>query len=86
MPTKKHKRKASVQTKPKTQKPVQQGVIASNPQLFFVIGLCLVAVSLYLFAFKAHIDAMFGLAMLSLVAGVALSFFAKISLKKNHQT
>lgn len=77
MPTNKHKRKATAHAKTKTTQSV--GLIASHAKMFTYIGLFLMAISIYLFAFESQRNAMFGLAMLSLISGVALTFFAKIS-------
>jgi hypothetical protein len=80
MPANKHKRKASAHSKPKVAK--DPGLITSNPKAFGLVGLFFIAVSLYLLAFESQNNAMFGVAMLSLVAGVVLAFLAKVSVKK----
>ncbi|NQY88049.1 MAG: hypothetical protein HRT51_09940 [Colwellia sp.] len=83
MPTNKHKRKASAHAKPKTVK--APGLITSHPKAFILVGLLFVAISMYLLTFQAQDNAMFGLAMLSLIAGVVLVIYAKIAVtKKNH--
>jgi hypothetical protein len=80
MPTNKHKRKASAHAKAKIVKP--PGLITSHPKVFVSVGLFLVALSLYLLAFKSQDNAMFGLAMLSLITGVALALAAKVAVTK----
>ncbi len=81
MPANKHKRKASSHAKSRTAKNTQPpGFIASHPKYSFWLGLFLVTVSMYLLAFESQNNAMFGLAMLALIAGVAVTVFAKISL------
>jgi dolichol kinase len=82
MPTNKHKRKASAHSKPKIAKP--PGLITSHPKAFGLVGLFLVAVSAYLLFFESQDNAMFGLAMLSLVTGIALTIFAKITVTKKN--
>ncbi|MDX2367846.1 MAG: hypothetical protein QNK36_05505 [Colwellia sp.] len=82
MPTNKHKRKASAHAKLKTAKP--PGLITLHPKAFFLVGLFFVALSLYLLTFESQDNAMFGLAMFSLITGVVLSISAKIAaVKKN---
>lgn len=83
MPTHKHKRKASAHSKPKTAKPPRS--ITSHPKAFGLVGLFLVAVSMYLLVFKSQDNAMFGLAMLSLIAGMALAIMAKITVTKKNK-
>lgn len=83
MPTNKHKRKASAHSKVKAAKP--PGLIASHPKAFGLIGLFLVAVSIYLLVFESQDNAMFGLAMLSLVTGVVLAIFAKMTVTNKSQ-
>lgn len=80
MPTKKHKRKASAHSKSKPVKP--PGLISSHPKAFLLIGLFFMLASVYLLAFEAQDNAMFGVAMLALVAGVVLAFSAKIAMSK----
>jgi hypothetical protein len=83
MPTNKHKRKASAHSKQKTVKP--PGLISSHPKAFGLIGLFLIMVSAYLLYFESQDDAMFGLAMLSLITGVTLTIFAKMRITKKNQ-
>lgn len=83
MPTNKHKRKASAHSKTKIEKP--PGLIATHPKAFGLIGLFLVAVSAYLLVFESQDDAMFGLAMLSLVTGGVLAIFAKVTITNKKQ-
>lgn len=80
MPANKHKRKASAHTKSKLAKP--PGLISSHPQAFVLVGLFFILVSAYLLAFESQDNAMFGLAMLSLVVGVVLAFIAKVGVAK----
>jgi len=85
MPTNKHKRKASVHAKPKAVKNAQSsGLITSHRKMFISVGLFLVALGLYIMAFEAQSDAMFGLAMLSLVAGTATTIYAYFTIAKNN--
>jgi len=79
----KHKRKASAHSKPKTEKP--PGLITSHPKAFVLVGLFFVALSMYLLAFESQDNAMFGLAMLSLITGVVLAITAKIAVTKEHR-
>ena len=80
MPTNKHKRKASAHSRPKARK--APGLITSYPKAFTLVGLFFIAVSVYLLAFEFQDNAMFGLAMLSLITGVVLVFSAKIAVTK----
>jgi len=82
MPTNKHKRKASAHSKPKIAKSTKPGLVTSHPKLFVLIGLFFVAVGMYLLTFESQDDAMFGLAMLSLIAGVVTAIYAKIAITK----
>ncbi len=80
MPTNKHKRKASTHVKTKAVKSVQSsGLITSHPKFFALAGLVFVALGLYLLAFESQNNAMFGLAMLSLIAGVVTTIYANFS-------
>lgn len=81
MPTNKHKRKASAHSKLKREK--VPGLVSSHPKTFGLIGLFLIMVSVYLLFFEYQNDAMFGLAMLSLIVGLTLTIFAKIRITKN---
>jgi hypothetical protein len=47
------------------------------------VGLFLVILGLYLLAFKSQDNAMFGLAMISLLTGIVATFYAKITLAKS---
>ena len=80
MPTTKHKRKASAHSKPKTAKP--PGLITSYPKAFLLIGFSFIAVSMYLLAFEAQYNAMFGFAMLALIAGVVTTIYANFAVPK----
>ncbi|WP_440875695.1 hypothetical protein [Thalassotalea sp. PLHSN55] len=82
MPTTKHKRKATAHHHVKVEK--QPGMISSHPQAFIGIGVFCILLSIALLAFQGHDNAMFGIAMLSLVAGVVLTFTAKIALRKKN--
>ena len=85
MPANKHKRKASAQKKSRAVKNVSaSGLITLHPKFFISVGLLLVAIGLYIMAFKAQSDAMFGIAMLSLVTGTATTIYANFAtVKKN---
>jgi hypothetical protein len=85
MPTNKHKRKASAHSKSTTVKKIQPGVITSHPKVFIVVGLLFVTLSIYLFTFEYQDDAMFGLAMLSLIVGVITTLYAKIVVTKKNK-
>ena len=86
MPTNKHKRKASAHTKAKTVKSAQpSGMITSYPKVFFLLGMFFVALGIYLLAFKSNDNAMFGLAMLSLIVGVVTAFYASFAVPKKKQ-
>jgi hypothetical protein len=82
MPKNKHKRKASAHSKPKATK--APGLITRHPQVFLLIGGLLFALSIYLLTFKSQDNAMFGLAMLSLISGVILTISAKMSVTKEN--
>ncbi len=82
MPTNKHKRKASASKSKSTKNEQQLGLISSHPKAFVMVGMFFVVLGIYLLAFESQDNAMFGLAMISLVAGAATSIFAKISLVK----
>ncbi len=85
MPTNKHKRKSSTHAKAKRSKIEKSpGLISENPKVFGTVGVLLVLLSSYLLVFKSHDNAMFGLAMLSLISGVAFTILAKISISKNN--
>lgn len=77
MPSNKHKRKAAAHSKVKLVK--TPGLITTHPRTISLIGLILVAISMYLFVFESQDDAMFGLGMLSLVTGMVLVIFAKMT-------
>ena len=84
MPTNKHKRKASAHAKSNKLNRVQStGLMASHPKIFFLVGLLLVTLGLYLITFKSHDNAMFGLAMISLLIGIVTTFYAKFTLAKD---
>lgn len=84
MPTKKHKRKASAHAKSnKLNRVKSTGLMASHPKIFFLVGLFLVTLGLYLLTFKSHDNAMFGLAMISLLTGIVTTFYAKFTLAKD---
>jgi uncharacterized membrane protein YiaA len=83
MPTNKHKRKASAQTKSHKENHIQSsGLMALHPKVFFAIGVLLVTLGVYLLTFKSQDNAMFGFAMLSLLTGVVTTFYAKFTLTK----
>ncbi len=83
MPSKKHKRKASIHTKAKAIKRVRSaGLITSHPKVFILAGIFCIALSGYLLAFKSHNNAMFGLAMLLLIAGVVTTIYANFAVPK----
>ena len=83
MPANKHKRKASAHSKIKTAKP--PGLITSHPKTFILIGFLLVAVSMYLLTFESQDNAMFGLAMISLVTGMVLAISAQLKVTKKNR-
>tara|TARA_R110000744_G_scaffold79260_10_gene155795 strand:+ start:13068 stop:13325 length:258 start_codon:yes stop_codon:yes gene_type:complete len=83
MPTNKHKRKASAHTTPRSAKNAKSpGLITLHPKIFMSVGLLFVALGLYIMAFEAQSNAMFGIAMLSLVAGTATTIYANFTLPK----
>jgi hypothetical protein len=80
MPTNKHTRKASAHPKSnKAKQTLSSGIIVSHPKTFFIVGLFLVALGIYLLTFKSQDNAMFGFAMLSLLTGVVTTFYAKFA-------
>ncbi|SEL86188.1 hypothetical protein SAMN05216262_12715 [Colwellia chukchiensis] len=83
MPSKKHKRKSSVQRRMNKVKP--PGLLTKHAKLFVLVGWCFILFSIYLLAFKAHDNAMFGVAMLTLISGVVLSISAQLALNKTKQ-
>jgi hypothetical protein len=83
MPTNKHKRKVSTHAKPKSAINAQStGLITSHPKAFALIGLFFIALGGYLLAFESNNDAMFGVAMLSLVAGTVTTIYANFAMPK----
>ncbi|PKG80693.1 hypothetical protein CXF85_21485 [Colwellia sp. 75C3] len=83
MPTNKHKRKASSHVKSKSVKSIQSsGLITSHPKVFVLGGLSFVALGIYLLAFESQNNAMFGVAMLSLIAGVVTTIYANFAVPK----
>jgi len=83
MPTTKHKRKASAHSKLKVVKP--PGLLALHPKLFISVGLILVMLGIYLLTFESQDNAMFGLAMISLLIGVVTTIFANFALPKKQR-
>ena len=80
MPTNKHKRKASAHSKPtagKNTKPT--GLIILHPRTSISVSLFFIALGIYLLAFESQDNAMFGFAMLSLIAGVATTIYVKFT-------
>jgi len=89
MPTNKHKhkRKAVAHAKPKAAKyALSSRLITLHPKAFISVGLFFVALGLYLFAFEAKNNAMFGVAMLSLITGTATTIYANLAMPKKKQT
>lgn len=83
MPKNKHKRKAASHSKPKAVKSTKPSRgITSNPKTFVVLGLCFVALGLYVLVFKSHSNAMSGMALLSILIGVATAIIAIFSAPK----
>tara|TARA_B110000467_G_C18102715_1_gene358073 strand:+ start:98 stop:361 length:264 start_codon:yes stop_codon:yes gene_type:complete len=83
MPTNKHKRKASPHSKPKSVKGTQSsGLITSHPKAFIGVGFFLIAFGMYLLTFESQNDAMFGVAMLSLIAGVVTAIYANFAVPR----
>ena len=83
MPTNKHKRKAATHAKSKTVKSTKPpGLITSHPQAFIYLGMFFIALGVYLLAFESQRSAMFGLAMIFLIVGVATTIFANFALPK----
>jgi len=84
MPANKHKRKASAHVKSnKANRFQSSGLMARHPKIFVLVGLFLVTLGLYLLTFKSQDNAMFGLAMISLLTGIVTTFYAKFTLAKN---
>jgi hypothetical protein len=83
MPTNKHKRKASAHSKPKTAKSAQAaGLVTLHPKFFVFVGALFVALGVYLLAFESQDNSMFGLAMLSLIAGTVTVIYANVAVPK----
>ncbi len=83
MPTNKHKRKASAHAKSKAVKDFpSSGLITSHPKHFVLVGMLFVALGAYLLVFEAQNDAMFGFAMLSLIAGLVITIYANFAMPK----
>ncbi|NQZ23614.1 MAG: hypothetical protein HRT53_16370 [Colwellia sp.] len=81
----KHKRKASSHSKAnKVKKAQSPGLIALYPKVFVLLGLFFIALGISLLAFKPQDNAIFGLAMLAILAGVVISFYAKFPVTKNN--
>ena len=86
MPTNKHKRKASANFKTKIAKKVKSsGLISLYPKAFVVVGLFFVALGVYILTFESQDNAMFGLAMLSLVSGTATAIYVNFAVPKKKQ-
>ena len=80
MPANKHKRKATSHVKTTSVKLTQSsGLISSHPKAFVMGGLFFVVLGLYLLAFESQNNAMFGVAMLSLIAGGATTIYANFT-------
>jgi hypothetical protein len=83
MPANKHKRKATSHVKTTSLKSTQSsGLISSHPKAFVMGGLFFVALGLYLLAFESQNNAMFGVAMLSLIAGGATTIYANFTVSR----
>jgi len=86
MPTNKHKRKTAAHAKPKPAKyALSSRLITLHPKAFISLGLCFVALGLYLLAFEAKNNAMFGVAMLSLITGTATTIYANFAMPNKKQ-
>lgn len=85
MPTNKHKRKATSHVKTTSVKTAEpSGLISSHPKAFAIGGLFFVALGLYLLAFESQNNAMFGIAMLSLIAGGATTIYANFTVPRKN--
>lgn len=85
MPANKHKRKASAHAQSKTAKNApQSGLITAKPKTFVRIGMFFVAIGTYLLAFESQNDAMFGFAMLALIAGGGTAIYATMAMPKKN--
>jgi len=82
MPTNKHKRKASAQKSKPLKSVRSSGLITLHPKIFISIGLFFIALGIYFMAFEAQSNAMFGIAMLLLVAGTATTIYANFAVPK----
>lgn len=83
MPANKHKRKATSHVKTTSLKSTQSsGLISSHPKAFVMGGLFFVVLGLYLLAFESQNNAMFGVAMLSLIAGGATTIYANFTVSR----
>jgi hypothetical protein len=83
MPANNHKRKATSHVKTTSVKTAQSsGLISSHPKAFVMGGLFFVVLGLYLLAFESQNNAMFGVAMLSLIAGGATTIYANFTVPK----
>ncbi len=83
MPANKHKRKATSHVKTTSLKSIQSsGLISSHPKAFVMGGLFFVVLGLYLLAFESQNNAMFGVAMLSLIAGGATTIYANFTVSR----
>jgi hypothetical protein len=86
MPTTKHKRKASAHSKPKTvKKDHSTGLISLHPKAFVLSGCFLIALGGYLLAFESQNNAMFGIAMLTLMVGMITTIYANFAIPKKKQ-
>tara|TARA_B110000238_G_C15887063_1_gene336050 strand:+ start:363 stop:626 length:264 start_codon:yes stop_codon:yes gene_type:complete len=86
MPTNKNKRKAHTHSKPNVVQNTQRpGLITSYPKVFVSVGLFFVALGFYLLTFESQNNAMFGLAMIALIAGVVTTLYAKIAIPKKNK-
>lgn len=83
MPSNKHKRKTAANFKNKLAKKTKpSGIISAHPKASVGIGLLFVSLGVYLLTFESQDNAMFGLAMLSLVVGIAMAIYGNLALSR----
>lgn len=85
MPTRKHKRKAVKHSKKmmtSKNSAKYSGLISQHPRVFLFLGISFILSGIYLLITGMQNNAKFGLAMLSIFAGIATAIFANSALPK----
>ena len=89
MPGNKHKRKAVSKIKHKQKSTTvvkSSGLVTSHPVAFIFVGLSLIVLGLFFIITDIQDSAMFGLALIMIIAGVATAIYANFALPKKKNT